>query len=159
MPGGVPKRYTTNTGCVTISANMSAKDTIHNAVKNALIKDGWKITHDPFTLGYKDATVFVDLGAERLIAAERGGEKIAVEIKSFIKQSAIHDMEIALGQYLVYLSFLEVVEPNRRLYVALEDVVYNTVFQRESFQWLVKRNQVPLIIVDIKQETIREWIS
>ena len=42
-----------------------AKDIIHNAVKNALIKDGWTITDDPLTLTYEDATVFVDLGAER----------------------------------------------------------------------------------------------
>jgi hypothetical protein len=26
---------------------MPAKDTYHNAVENALIKDGWTITHDP----------------------------------------------------------------------------------------------------------------
>ncbi len=27
-----------------------AKDIIHEQVKNALIKDGWTITHDPFPL-------------------------------------------------------------------------------------------------------------
>jgi hypothetical protein len=29
---------------------MPAKDRIHHAVKNALIKDGWTITHDPYRL-------------------------------------------------------------------------------------------------------------
>ncbi len=41
------------------------KDIIHDAVKNALIKDGWLITHDPFIVQYEDARVFIDLGAER----------------------------------------------------------------------------------------------
>ncbi len=27
---------------------MPAKDVIHNEVKNALIKDGWNITDDPY---------------------------------------------------------------------------------------------------------------
>ena len=29
---------------------MPARDYLHNIVKNALIKDGWIITHDPFTI-------------------------------------------------------------------------------------------------------------
>ena len=62
---------------------MSARDKIHLPVKNALIKDGWTITHDPYTLRYEEVTVQVDLAAERLLAAERGEEKIAIEIKGF----------------------------------------------------------------------------
>jgi len=27
-----------------------AKDLIHEAVKNALINDGWDVTHDPFKI-------------------------------------------------------------------------------------------------------------
>lgn len=64
---------------------MAAKDLIHNAVKQALIKDGWTVTDDPYTLAYaEDVTVFVDLGAERLIAAQRDLDKIAVEIKPLV---------------------------------------------------------------------------
>jgi XisH protein len=39
----------------------------------------------------------IDLGAEKLIAAERGSEKIAVEIKSFSGASFINDLENAWG--------------------------------------------------------------
>ena len=74
---------------------MAAKDKIHDAVKNALINDGWTVTDDPYTLAYaEDVTVFVDLGAERVIAAQREQEKIAVEVKTFGGPSAIHDMEV-----------------------------------------------------------------
>jgi hypothetical protein len=40
---------------------MPAKDSIHDAVKTALIKDGWTITDDPLTLDYRGVQVFVDL--------------------------------------------------------------------------------------------------
>ncbi|GAK52403.1 FdxN element excision controlling factor protein [Candidatus Moduliflexus flocculans] len=78
---------------------MPAKDKYHQHIKNALIKDGWTITHDPYMIDYEEITVYADLGAERLIAAERGVEKIVVEIKSFLKRSLVQDLKEALGQY------------------------------------------------------------
>ena len=101
---------------------MPAKDRYHNAVKQALIKDGWTITHDPYTptVGQKD--VFVDLGAERPIAAEKGGEKIAVEVKSFVSPSDIRDLENTAGQYAFYRSLLARYEPERHLFLAVPHV-------------------------------------
>src|SRR5215831_8065 len=84
--------------------DMPAPDIYHPVVKNALIKDGWTITHDPYTLTFGQRNVFVDLGAERLIAAERQHDKIAVEIKGFQSASDIRDLEMALGQYVFYRS-------------------------------------------------------
>jgi hypothetical protein len=75
---------------------MSAKDTYHNCVRNALVKDGWTITHDPYTMTFGQKDVFVDLGAERLLAAEKGAERIAVEVKSFQGPSDIRDLELAI---------------------------------------------------------------
>ena len=77
---------------------MATIDAIHGAVKNALIKDGWTITADPYTIRYEEVILFADLAAERPIAAERAGRKIVVEVKSFISPSPIHDLKIALGQ-------------------------------------------------------------
>ncbi len=76
---------------------MPARDLYHNAVVNALVKDGWSITHDPYTLSIGFRDVYIDLGAERVIAAERGRDKIAVEIKTFQGASDIRDLEIAIG--------------------------------------------------------------
>jgi hypothetical protein len=44
---------------------MPAPDTIHDAVKNALVKAGWLITHDPYVIQFEEITLFADLGAER----------------------------------------------------------------------------------------------
>lgn len=69
-----------------------AKDIYHNAVRTALEKDGWTITHDPYNIVEKDSNIDyeIDLGAEKLLGAERGAEKIAVEVKSFLKTSIAH---------------------------------------------------------------------
>lgn len=74
-----------------------AKDIFHEIVKEALVKDGWIITHDPFKLEHLEKKMKVDLGAERILAAQRGVDKIAVEIKSFLSRSRIYDFYAALG--------------------------------------------------------------
>ena len=51
---------------------MPAKDIHHDAAKSVLINDGWTITHDPLSLKWGLKDLFVDLGAERLLAAEKG---------------------------------------------------------------------------------------
>ena len=63
---------------------MPAKDTYHNTVRSALEKDGWMITDDPLTLKWGTKDLFVDFGAQKLLAAQKNDIKIAVEVKSFI---------------------------------------------------------------------------
>ena len=47
---------------------MPARDFYHEQVRTALVKDGWVITHDPLRLNWGNKDLYVDLGAERLIA-------------------------------------------------------------------------------------------
>jgi hypothetical protein len=72
---------------------MPARDRYHDQVKNALIKDGWTITDDPLHVKWGRKDMYVDLGAERLLAAEKGERKIAVEVKSFLGPSEMSDLE------------------------------------------------------------------
>ena len=81
---------------------MPAKDFYHDTFVNALKKDSWTIAHDPLTVSVGKTDLLIDLGAERMLAAERGDERIAVEIKSFIKPSLVQDLKEALGQYIFY---------------------------------------------------------
>ena len=77
---------------------MSAKDRYHDCVKNALVKDGWVITHDPLRLSWGGKDRYVDLGATQLLAAGSGRAcRIAVEIKSFLGDSEIDDLEKRTG--------------------------------------------------------------
>jgi hypothetical protein len=109
-----------------------AADTIYESVKTALIKDGWTITHDPYRIEFGGQRTFVDLGAERILAAERGVERIAVEIKSFLGPSRIDDFEKAVGQFIVYQSHLKRIDPSRKLYLAIDRIVNDTFFAREA---------------------------
>ena len=81
---------------------MPAKDIYHKAFVHALLKNGWTITHDPLTVTVGRRDLLIDLGAERMLAAERNGERIAVEIKSFVKLSMVQDLKEALGQFVLY---------------------------------------------------------
>ncbi|QLE55286.1 XisH family protein [Nostoc sp. TCL26-01] len=137
-----------------------AKDVFHQQVKKALIKDGWIITHDPFTIRISEVVKLqIDLGAENAIAAERNTEKIAVEIKSFIADSDISEFHTALGQYLNYRQALEEQEVDRIVYLAVPIETYTDFFQLSFIQGALHRYQVKLIIYDPKQEEIRLWIK
>ena len=96
---------------------MPAKDLYHEVVKTALIKDGWTITDDPFRIRLaRGRNLFVDLGAERLLAADRSTERIAVEVKSFTRPSDMKDLEEALGQFVLYARLLIRHAPERTLF-------------------------------------------
>ena len=137
-----------------------AKDIFHQQVKNALIKDRWKITHDPFIIRISEAIKLqIDLAAENAIAAERGSEKIAVEIKSFIADSDISSFHTALGQYLNYCQALEEQEADLIVYLAIPVTTYQDFFQLPFIQRSLKRYQVRLIIYNPKLEVISQWIS
>jgi hypothetical protein len=137
---------------------MPAKDIYHNTVKRALVKDGWVITHDPLVLRWGTTDVYVDLGAERLLAAEKEGKKIAVEIKSFVGKSDVDDLEKALGQYVLYHDILAEREPDRELYIALHEEAFLGIFEEAIGKLLLVNNRVKLIVFDRRKEVILKWI-
>lgn len=138
---------------------MSAKDVYHNQVKNALIKDGWTITDDPYVLTFGQRDVFVDLGAERVIAAEKANEKIAVEIKSFRSASDIRDLETAVGQYAFYRSLIARFEPDRKLFLAVPESVFLTTLDEPIARPVLEDLAVALIAFDPEQEMIVKWTT
>lgn len=136
-----------------------AKDIFHNIVKKALIKENWVVTDDPLRLKVGVITFQVDLGAEKVIGAEKAGQKIAVEIKSFLNPSTITDFYNALGQFLSYRLALEKNESDRILYLAVPVDVYESFFQFDFTQSAIQAYQIFLIVYDPSQETITQWIN
>jgi hypothetical protein len=135
-----------------------ARDRFHNEVKNALVQDGWTITHDPLRLRWGVKDMFVDLGAERLLAAEKDQRKIAVEIKSFVGLSEMEDLEQAIGQYVVYYDVLTRLEPDRELFLAVSETVFVNLFEEPIGKLLLENHRVKLVVFDIEKEAIRRWI-
>lgn len=138
---------------------MPAKDIFHEAVKRGLEKEQWIITNDPLELEWEEVLVKIDLGAERLIAADRGNEKIAVEIKSFVGTSNISNFHTALGQFLNYQIMIEVNDSERLLYLAVPVEAYQTFFQSRLAMVVIKRYQLKLIVYEPTTEEIVKWIS
>ena len=99
------------------------------------------------------------MAAERLIAAERGEQKIAVEIKSFVSLSPISDFHTALGQFLNYRIMLEAKEPDRQLFLAVPVEIYKTFFQSRFAQVTTKRHNLNIIVYDPMSEEIVQWIN
>jgi hypothetical protein len=137
---------------------MPAKDIYHNTVKNALTKDGWTITHDPLRLQWGPQDLYVDLGAEYLLAAAQGERKIAVEIKSFVGPSLVTDLENALGQYILYHDIMAHVEPDRVLYLAVRRTVFLDLFAKPIGRVLLDNRRLNLIVFDPRREVIVQWI-
>ena len=138
---------------------MPAKDTYHDTVKNALIKDGWKITHDPYRMIWGSTRFFVDLAAEPLLAAEKENQKIAIEIKSFAGQSNMVDLEKALGQYILYRTVMQKVEPDRILYLAVSEKAVEEVFDEPVGRLITEKQALKLIFFEPKSEVITRWIE
>jgi hypothetical protein len=135
---------------------MPAQDFYHETVKTSLIKDGWTITPLPLRVGNRN--LFIDLGAEKLLIAQRAQQKIAVEVKSFISASPVADLEQALGQYLLYEDLMRIQYPEHILYLAVRSTVYETFFQEEIVQIVLTSRHLNLLIFDETQEEILKWI-
>lgn len=136
---------------------MPGKDVFHDNVKNALVKDGWLVTDEQFLIRSGGVEIYIDIGAEKIIAAERGGEKIAVEVKSFIGYSTIYEFHIAVGQFINYRSVLEEEQPERSLYLAIPLDVYETFFQLPFTQKIIHKNHISLIVYEQESEVIIKW--
>lgn len=137
---------------------MPRKDTFHNAVVQALLKDGWTITHDPYTLIYDRESLYIDLGAETPIGAEKPGRKIAVEVKSFLGKSGITELERALGQYVLYRSLLRSVEPERILFIGMPEEAFNAILNVTEGRDLIQQERLHILVFDPVQEQIEQWI-
>ncbi len=136
---------------------MSAKDIFHDAVKNGLTKEGWRITHDPLLVETGGVKLYIDLAAEKVIAAEKGDRKIAVEIKSFLGTSAITEFHAALGQFINYRLALKRTYPDRILYLAVPIDTYNLFFKLPFIQLVIENQKIELIVYNPENEVIVKW--
>jgi len=138
---------------------MARKDIYHQNVINALKKEGWTITDDPLLLVYGRHNLYVDLGAERPIGAEKDGQKIAVEIKSFVSSSPVYDLYLAVGQYNVYRDIMTAREMPHMLYLAIPQRTYAKIFSDKLGELVRLRQKLSLLVFNEKKEEVLQWIK
>lgn len=147
-----------------IATNMPQRDSIHYNVREALLKDGWQITNDPYVISYGERFLFIDLGAtgnetmSQFIGAQRQDRRIAVEIKDFRGRSAIESLEQAIGQYMLYQLLLAQVDPAREIYLAISDVVYDEIFSEPIGKLVIDELPMRLVVIDLQQTEVKQWI-
>lgn len=136
-----------------------AKDLYHEHVREALVADGWKITHDPYYLDLDDrAPMEIDLGAEKLLYAERGKERILVEVKSFINRSLTYDFHQAYGQFRIYRRGVARVEPELVLFMAIPEDAYIELQTRPFYMELIEEEDIKLLVFNPFNKNIVAWI-
>jgi hypothetical protein len=139
---------------------MPAKNIYHDAVVDALKAEWWTITADPLTVKVGDRDLHIDLGAERpVIGAEKAGEKIAVEIQSFLSPSAVADLQQALGQYTLYRLALAQQQPDRPLFLAVPTDVYNGILSEPLGQLVLVGLNIRLLVFEPDRREVVQWIS
>lgn len=138
---------------------MPQQDAYHEQVRKALEKDGWEITHDPLTIRLEDVKFYVDLAAEKLIDTNGEKRKVAIEIKVFGGLSFLNEFEKAVGQYLIYKQFLDELFPERLLFLAVAEEVFEESFALPTIQAVVAMQGLKLLVFDPEIEEIIKWID
>ncbi len=101
--------------------------------------------------------MYVDLGAKRLLMAARAEEKIAVEVKSFVSASEMEAFRDAIGQYAIYRAVIRRTYPDYILYLAVNEIVFNSLFEEPIGQLMIEDEKLKLIVFDAEQEVILQW--
>lgn len=138
---------------------MPARDTCHDIVKHALVKDGWQITEDPCYLKFGNIDLYIDLVAEKLIIASKEEGKIAVEVKCFLSDSPLIEFHADLGQFINYRLALFHNKPDYTLYLAVPSESYYSFFQRQLPKLIIQQYQLKLLVYHTTKEEIVQWIN
>ncbi|MDQ7026402.1 MAG: element excision factor XisH family protein [Anaerolineae bacterium] len=139
-----------------LEANMPAKDKYHDTVVNALKKDGWCIVRENVVIGDATRQLFIDILAKR--ENDEPVEAILVEVKVFEgARSPMTYLEKAIGQYMLYLSFLDYVNNSTPLYLAVPSTIYNDLLSEDIVSHAIQFLKIKLVIFDPRLEQIVKW--
>jgi len=138
---------------------MPAKDIYHDTVKRALIKDGWTITKENLYLPWGGTETYIDIAAEKIFIAEKEGRKIAVEVKSFVGKSNLSELEKAVGQFIIYRLAMRKEEPERELFLAVGEKIYNKLFLNPDVIELIETEDLKVVVFNEANEVIVRWIN
>jgi hypothetical protein len=92
-----------------------------------------------------------------LIAAQKGNQKIAVEVKSFTRISVISEFHTAVGQFINYRVALRARDPERVLFLAVPEDTYKAFFTLVFTQTVVQDERLKLLVYDATKEVIIKW--
>ena len=122
-------------------------------------RDGWNVTDADYRLGFGGVDIYVDIAAEKLICAERGNQKVAIEVKSFIKPSTISEFHSALGQFINYRVVLRYQDPDRVLYLGVPLNIYESFFKLEFTRIIIHEQELKILVYNPEMEVVEQWLN
>lgn len=102
--------------------------------------------------------MYIDLGIEGLLSADKEGLQIAVEVKGFNSPSPLADLEQAVGQFTIYAAVIKAIDLPHRLYLAVSNETFGGIFSEPLGQLMLTTGTLQLVIVDEIREEIVQWI-
>ena len=136
-----------------------AFDDCHNQVVNALRKAGWDVYPKIYYIETADIVVNPDIQAQHQVNGS-SRQIIVVEVKCFVDDSKDQDeLYRAIGQYLIYRNVLQVKAISATLYLAIPIVVYQRLFLGEVVSATIRDAAIKLLLIDIDQEEIVQWLD
>lgn len=138
---------------------MPAIDLCEPQVINALQKDGWIVTHQPFAIRIdrkRGGYIYADL---RLQNANQSESIIVVEVKCFDStRTHLEDFYQAIGQCTVYTNALALNNIDTPVFLSIPDTIYQTFFQQTLIQSVIKTMQIQMVVIDLQKEEIVQWV-
>jgi XisH protein len=139
---------------------MPANDLNHSAVIHSLIKAGWSIIKEQYSLVIGENAdnlrrLYIDI-----LAQSQSEQIVLIEVKS-LEVSPVHQFMQLIGQYVVYRSALDYLENDTPLYVAISEGDYETIVTHPLGKHVMEQTlgePIPLVIYDTAKEEILRWI-
>ena len=134
---------------------MPVRDKHHEDVIQALEKNGWSIASDPYTIFLPERRLYIDL----LIQSSDGTSRL-IEIKTFNNMdSPLNYLANATGQYFLYRTALNLLEDVMPVYLAVPLVIYESFLQESLASHHINLMKINLVVYDVEQKVIIQWIS
>jgi hypothetical protein len=133
---------------------MPAKDRLHDTVKRALVKDGWKVVDEQVRLNIGARRLWIDLYAIK----EDLNLACLVEVKGFQNvPSLVDEMAKTIGQYFIYQVVLSEKSIPLPIYVAVPDEAFQGILSEEIGLLIREALGIKLLVFDPITERVIKW--
>ena len=137
---------------------MPTQDLYHDIVRDALRKDGWRITHTALQLKARAESRTRELWEGPWLIADKDERKVAVAVSSFVGRSNLADITQMWGQLELSRPQLHTMDSDRVVYMAVRQATYHACFGGTEGELLLEKEHMQLIVFDPRAEVIVQWV-
>jgi len=138
---------------------MPAQDLYHDVVRDALRKDGWRITHTALQLKARAESSAGEPWEGPWLIADKDERKVAVAVNSFVGHSSPEDLTQMWSQLALARPQLRAMNADRVVYLAVRQATYNACFGGTEGDLLLAKEHMQLLVFDPRAEVIVQWVS